>query len=99
AEDGSRAINKVVEARILRASEAPNDTRKNQDRDAVPGKEVWIVPYPAGVPRCSEQNSEKPVAPANEGVRDLYGTDGASPPFSVNRLALANIPTAHCEWM
>ena len=39
------------------------------------------------------------MEPANEGVPDLYGTDGASPPFSVNRLALANIPTAHCEWM
>jgi hypothetical protein len=25
--------------------------------------------------------------------------DGASPPLSVTRLALANIPTAHCEWM
>ena len=44
AEDGSRAIHKVSEARIPRAGEAPDDTRKDQDGDPVPGYEMLDRP-------------------------------------------------------
>jgi hypothetical protein len=39
-----------VEACVPRADEAPDDTCKDKDRDAVPGHEVGIVPNSAGIP-------------------------------------------------